>query len=59
MKYIVPKSGLKSFTCPHCAVLARQYHWVNSGNLDNGSFAEFDKNPVRVSKCEHCGEIYL
>ena len=59
MKYIAQESGLKSFTCPHCGVLARQYHWVNSGNLDNGSYGTFSANPIRVSKCEHCDKICL
>ena len=59
MKYIVPESGLEAYTCPHCGVLARQYHWYNSGGLGEGSYGDLDRNPVRVSKCEHCKEICL
>lgn len=59
MKYIAPKSGLKSFTCPHCGVLARHYHWTNAGDLDGSSYDDFENNPVRVSKCEHCEKICL
>lgn len=59
MKYIAPKSGLKSFTCPHCGVITRHYHWTNSGNLDGSHYSDFDSNPVRVSKCEHCEKICL
>ena len=59
MSYIAPQSGLKSYTCPHCGVVARQYHWINAGLLDQSQFPEFSQNPVRVSKCEHCGEICL
>lgn len=59
MKYVAPVSGLKSFTCPHCGVLARQYHWTNAGSLDSTFFNDFSRNPVRVSKCEHCNKICL
>jgi len=59
MTYVAPESGRKSFTCPHCGVLARQYHWENAGELDSGVYSDFNKNPVRVSKCEHCGKICL
>jgi hypothetical protein len=59
MTYVAPASGIKSFTCPHCGVLARQYHWGNAGNLDGSTYQAFSKNPVRVSKCEHCEEICL
>lgn len=59
MKYVAPATGLKSFTCPHCGVLARQYHWGNAGDLDGSSYGDFFKNPVRVSKCEHCDKICL
>jgi hypothetical protein len=38
VKYVAPEHGLAAYTCPHCGVLARQYHWgfdnqVNSQNL--------------------------
>lgn len=59
MKYVVPQSGLDLYTCPYCGTLARQYHWANSGNLDNGCYPVFENNPVRVSTCENCREICL
>lgn len=59
MKYVAPKSGLKSFTCPHCGVLARQYHWYNAGCLNHVAYNTLSDNPVRVSKCEHCEVICL
>ncbi len=59
MKYIAPKSGQKSYTCPHCGVLARQYHWYNGGELDSTSYVDNSDNPVRVSKCELCNKICL
>ena len=58
MKFVAPKSGIKSFTCPHCGVLARQYHFVRDKGLDS-RFSVFSQNPVRVSKCEHCDNICL
>ena len=58
MKYVAPESGLKSFTCPHCGVLARQYHYVKTAELE-GKYGIFSQNPVRVSKCEHCDDICL
>ena len=61
MKYVAPKSGLKSYTCPYCGVIARQYHYY-SGHKFGGWF-EHDIKPsetlIRYSKCEHCGEICL
>jgi len=60
MKYVAPQSGLKAFTCPHCGVLARQYHSYNIGDLsERGVYADLNMNPVRVSKCEHCEQICL
>jgi len=63
MSFIVPKSGLKSFTCPHCNAFARQYHWgygdeVNSGPIKEGH-ANFPKLMVRLSKCEHCNSVAI
>lgn len=59
MKYVAPQSGLKSFTCPHCGVLARQHHWYNSGQLSSTTYSDKTANPVRVSKCDHCEQICL
>ncbi|NOT00347.1 MAG: DUF4145 domain-containing protein [Phycisphaerales bacterium] len=59
MPYIAPQSGLKSFTCPHCSVIARQYHYYSSGKLDGSQYGVESQNPVRVSKCEHCEKLAL
>ena len=59
MIYVAPQSGLKSFTCPHCGVVARQYHFYSLGNLDGRRFPDNNKNPVRVSQCEHCEKLCL
>jgi Domain of unknown function (DUF4145) len=54
MKYESPESGKKSFTCPHCGVLARQYHFSNTPDFRNSN--TFSKNdPIRTSVCEFCG----
>lgn len=36
MKYVAPESGEKSFTCPHCGVFARQYHFYSSSKAVSG-----------------------
>jgi len=58
MKYIAPKSGLKSFTCPHCGVLARQYHYYGDPDLA-GPYTNMGNRPLRTSICEHCGEMCI
>ena len=63
MKYVEPKSNLKSFTCPHCGVLSRQYHWGYQNSVNAGAIPEnhqsFGNTVIRVSKCEHCGEAAI
>lgn len=63
MKYVQPKSKLKSFTCPHCGVLSRQYHWgyynsVNAGPITEGH-PNFKNSVIRVSQCEHCNDAAI
>ncbi len=62
MKYVEPKSNLKSFTCPHCGVLSRQYHWGYENSVNAGAISEkhgsFGNTVIRVSQCEHCGEEF-
>lgn len=61
MTYIAPQSGLKSFTCPHCGVLARQYHYYSnegwSGWVDDIHSGR--KARIRYSICEHCNNVCL
>ena len=60
MKYVEPKSKLKSFTCPNCGVLSRQYHWGYKNEVNVGALPEshnqFTQTVIRVSKCEHCNQ---
>ncbi|NQT24298.1 DUF4145 domain-containing protein [candidate division KSB1 bacterium] len=60
MKYVKPTTGTKSFTCPHCDVLARQYHWGYLSNINAGAIptnhGDFTKTKIRFSQCEHCSK---
>jgi len=58
MKYISPKYGLNSYTCPHCGTIARQYHYSRTKSLD-GSHQNQKDNPVRTTVCEFCKEVTL
>jgi len=68
MKYIAPESGLKSYTCPYCGVLARQYHYycsheqmpdVSARTWVGEGYPNTHKSSIRYSQCEHCGKICL
>ncbi len=60
MEYIAPVSGLKAYTCPHCGVLARQYHCGYEKKflhiVRNSIYSDLI---VRVSECEHCEQLCL
>lgn len=58
MKYIAPKSGLKSYTCPHCGVLARQYHFYSFSTVQawRKQVEQPEEFWLRQSVCEHCGK---
>lgn len=58
MKFIEPQRGLKSFTCPFCGVLARQYHRSAPPAL-NGNYAYNDDHLVATTTCDSCNEIAL
>jgi hypothetical protein len=62
MTYIAPKKGLLSFTCPHCAVVARQYHWGYS--VEQSAGVRFNEHTIAqsawsASLCEHCKKMCL
>ncbi len=64
MTFIAPQSGLRSFTCPYCNAIARQYHWGYMNALNAKPVAEaqtgaFQKTFARLSKCEHCEKVAI
>lgn len=62
MAYTPPSRGTKSFTCPHCGVLARQYHWGYQNEINGGTrYQEGNvSNAVfSANQCEHCGKFCL
>lgn len=59
MAYVAPSLDSKSFTCPSCGVLARQYKWGHQLHGPQASVASEDNvhnAPLQVSLCENCGE---
>lgn len=62
MSYVAPSINEKSFTCPHCGVLARQYKW--GFDLDGPKDGHYREVAIRnaqlkVARCEHCGHNCL
>ena len=59
MKYIAPVRGESSYTCPHCGVLARQYHF-SVGSADfTGSNNYRNGDVIASTVCEHCRNYSL
>ena len=57
MKFVAPGITEKSFTCPNCGVLARQYKWGHA--LDKPTQGYYQEGNVsaaalKVSLCENC-----
>ncbi len=62
MTVIPPSVDQKSFTCPHCGVLARQYKWGHTLDKPIQGFcpeANIHSAVLRVSVCENCGKNCL
>ncbi|MHA6246553.1 DUF4145 domain-containing protein [Pontibacter sp. CAU 1760] len=51
MKYIEPVVLNKSFTCPHCGVIAKQDWWSSTweGQRAHSSFSQ-----LHIGTCQHC-----
>lgn len=58
MSFVAASPSTKSFTCPHCGVLARQNKWgyaLNGpSNIIHEHAVEFAS--LQLSCCEHCGK---
>ena len=59
MKYTAPERELKSFTCPHCGVLSRQYQFSVTDKTLGGNNQYTVGDWLASSVCEHCGEATL
>ena len=57
MTFIAPTVYQKKFTCPHCGAISLQ-RWEHR-SWDFNHFADRDKNPIKVSKCDHCEKYSL
>jgi len=54
MKHVAPTRPSKSFTCPHCGVLARQYQFSVTEKHLGGVNTYSASDWLAVSICEHC-----
>jgi hypothetical protein len=69
MKFIAPTFSEKSFTCPHCGVLARQYKWGHTLEKPAQGYyqeSQISSAALKVSLCENCaanclwiGDLYI
>lgn len=62
MSLVPPSLDMKSFTCPHCGVLARQNKWSYSLTSPTGhawSEANLMAGGLQVSRCENCEKVCL
>jgi hypothetical protein len=59
MKYVAPERGSKSFTCPHCGVLSRQYAFSVSNTSLGGNSSYLESDWLSSSVCEHCSNATL
>lgn len=57
MKYIPPQRGQKSFTCPHCGVLSRQYNYSQERASMDGRNDYYGHESLATSVCEHCNDF--
>jgi len=58
MKFVEPQRNVKSFTCPFCGVLARQYLSSSPPELD-GNYLYNKEHAVATTICENCTKVAL
>lgn len=58
LTYIAPSLNAKSFTCPHCGVVARFVKWAYRADEPSGSVTEEQITAplmqLRIARCENC-----
>lgn len=61
MSFVAASPLTKSFTCPHCGVLARQNKWGYALNGPSGVYHEHEvaRADLQLSCCEHCGKACI
>lgn len=59
MTYIQPTRGKKSFTCPHCGVLAQQIVYSVTGAQFGASSPYSSSDQIASASCTHCGKFTL
>lgn len=57
MTYLKPEVFANSFTCPHCATVAKQTWWMISWN--GHQYQSQNDSALRVSTCQHCNQHTL
>src|SRR5204863_8827890 len=57
-KYVAPARGMRSFTCPHCGVLAQQHNFSNPPKFDYGS-RYLATDPISTTICQHCDKFSI
>ena len=58
MNFKKPEPNVKSFTCPHCGVLAMQ-NWSNLMTNFDGRGGWTSQKNMAVGLCDHCSKITL
>jgi hypothetical protein len=62
MSFVAPSLIAKSFTCPHCGVLARQYKWGHQLEMPSQALyhePNVSAAPLKIAVCENCGKNCL
>ena len=59
MKYVAPARGVIAYTCPHCGVLARQYHFSTNETDLSGDKTHREGELIASTICEHCRDFSL